>query len=79
MIITQEENILSEIRKIKQVLQSKPTIEGKGVRLKRAFGFNEVPLLDPFLMLDHFGSTNPADYLARFPWTLIEEPRSSPI
>ena len=77
MIITQEENILSEIRKIKQVLQSKPTIEGAGVRLKRAFGFNEVPLLDPFLMLDHFGSANPADYLAGFTWTLIEESRPS--
>jgi redox-sensitive bicupin YhaK (pirin superfamily) len=59
---------MNEIRKIKQILQSKPTIEGAGVRLKRAFGFNEVPLLDPFLLLDHFGSADPADYLAGFPW-----------
>jgi redox-sensitive bicupin YhaK (pirin superfamily) len=59
---------MSDIRKIKQVLPRKPTIEGAGVRLKRAFGFNEVPLLDPFLLLDHFGSANPTDYLAGFPW-----------
>jgi redox-sensitive bicupin YhaK (pirin superfamily) len=32
------------------------------------FGNSEVPLLDPFLLLDNFGSTNPADYLAGFPW-----------
>ena len=55
-------------RKISQVLRSKSTLEGAGVRLKRAFGFNEVPLLDPFLLLDHFGSENPADYMAGFPW-----------
>lgn len=59
---------MSKVRKIKRVLQSKQTIEGAGVRLRRAFGFNEVPLLDPFLLLDHFGSTDPADYLAGFPW-----------
>ncbi len=59
---------MSNIRKIKGVLQSKPTIEGAGVHLRRAFGFNDLPLLDPFLLLDHFGSTDPADYLAGFPW-----------
>ena len=32
------------------------------------FSGNEVPLLDPFLLLDNFGSSNPADYLAGFPW-----------
>lgn len=56
------------IRKIHKVLTSKPTIEGAGVHLKRAFGHNEVPLFDPFLLLDHFGSENPEDYLAGFPW-----------
>lgn len=59
---------MSNIRKIKGVLQSKPTIEGAGVHLRRAFWFNDLPLLDPFLLLDHFGSTDPADYLAGFPW-----------
>ena len=56
------------IRKIKLTLKSRPTLEGAGVRLKRAFGYNEVPLFDPFLLLDHFGSDNPNDYLAGFPW-----------
>jgi redox-sensitive bicupin YhaK (pirin superfamily) len=32
------------------------------------FGNSEVPLLDPFLLLDNFGSSNPEDYLAGFPW-----------
>ena len=56
------------VRKIKLTLKSRPTLEGAGVRLKRAFGYNEVPLFDPFLLLDHFGSDNPNDYLAGFPW-----------
>jgi len=55
-------------RKIEKILTSKPTIEGAGVHLKRAFGYNEVPLLAPFLLLDDFRSNNPADYIAGFPW-----------
>jgi hypothetical protein len=43
-------------------------MEGAGVRLKRVFGFHDRPLLDPFLLLDHFGSANPQDYMAGFPW-----------
>ncbi len=45
-----------------------PTLEGAGVRLRRSFSNNEVPLFDPFLLLDRFGSTDPKDYLAGFPW-----------
>jgi redox-sensitive bicupin YhaK (pirin superfamily) len=56
------------IRKAKRVSRSNPTIEGAGVRLKRVFGYYDVPYLDPFLLLDHFGSENPDDYLAGFPW-----------
>ena len=55
-------------RSIRKVFKSKPTIEGAGVKLKRAFGFNEAPLFDPFLLLDDFRSNNPADYLKGFPW-----------
>jgi redox-sensitive bicupin YhaK (pirin superfamily) len=55
-------------RKIKKVWKSKPTIEGAGVHLKRAFGYHQVPLLDPFLLLDDFHSSNPKHYLAGFPW-----------
>jgi redox-sensitive bicupin YhaK (pirin superfamily) len=59
---------MTETRKISKVLKSKPTIEGAGVHLKRAFGFSQVPEFDPFLMLDDFRSDNPEDYLKGFPW-----------
>jgi len=55
-------------RKVERILQSQITIEGAGVRLKRVFGYFEVPALDPFLLLDHFGSDNPNDYVKGFPW-----------
>jgi len=55
-------------RAIKKTWQSTPTVEGAGVHLKRAFGFSEVPQLDPFLLLDAFHSEDPADYRAGFPW-----------
>ncbi len=51
-----------------KVFGSKPTVEGAGVNLKRVFGYYEVPAFDPFLLLDHFGSDDPKDYLAGFPW-----------
>jgi len=55
-------------RSVAQVLAAKETIEGAGVRLHRAFGYNELPLFDPFLMLDDFRAKHPKDYLAGFPW-----------
>lgn len=55
-------------RKIRKVFKSKPTIEGAGVHLKRAFGFSELSALDPFLLLDDFRSNNPQYYLKGFPW-----------
>jgi hypothetical protein len=55
-------------RRIRKVLKSKPTIEGAGVHLKRAFGFSEVPMFDPFLMLDDFRSDSPDHYIKGFPW-----------
>lgn len=58
---------MNKIRKIKMTLKSRPTIEGAGVRLKRAFGYAD-PSLDPFLLLDDFHSDNPNDYIAGFPW-----------
>ena len=56
------------IREVVGVWESKPTLEGAGVHLRRAFGFQEVPRLDPFLLLDAFKSENPEDYRAGFPW-----------
>ena len=59
---------MTESRKIRKVLKSKPTIEGAGVHLKRVFGYSQVPLFDPFLMLDDFRSDNPGYYIKGFPW-----------
>src|SRR3970040_2477510 len=59
---------MTEIRKIRKVLKSKPTIEGAGVHLKRVVGFSEVPMFHPFLLLDDFRSNNPDHYLKGFPW-----------
>jgi quercetin 2,3-dioxygenase len=56
------------IRPVKRIIQSQPTVEGAGVRLRRAFGFGETGEYDPFLLLDDFRNENPADYLAGFPW-----------
>lgn len=56
------------IRPIKQVIQAKPTIEGAGVRLRRAFGFGDTRDVDPFLLFDDFRNEDPEDYLAGFPW-----------
>ena len=59
---------MNTTRKIKRISKSVPTIEGAGVHLKRAFGNDDVPLLDPFLLLDDFHSDNPDDYIKGFPW-----------
>jgi len=55
-------------RRIRKLFVSKPTIEGAGVRLRRAFGYAEVPLFDPFLLLDDFRSDQPRHFLKGFPW-----------
>jgi hypothetical protein len=59
---------MGKIRNIKKILKSKPTIEGAGVHLKRAFGYSQVPSLDPFLLLDDFHSDEPKNYIKGFPW-----------
>ncbi len=55
-------------RKIRKVFKSRPTIEGAGVHLRRVFGNAEVPLFDPFLLLDDFRNTDPYSYIKGFPW-----------
>ncbi len=57
-----------EMRKIKKIYKSRPVVEGAGVHLKRAIGFERKPIFDPFLLLDDFRSGNPADYIKGFPW-----------
>jgi quercetin 2,3-dioxygenase len=55
-------------RKIDRIIHGQPTSDGAGVRLTRIFGFYEEGLIDPFLLLDFFGSDNPDDFMAGFPW-----------
>jgi hypothetical protein len=59
---------MKDTRKIRKIFKSQPTIEGAGVHLRRAFGFDEVPRFDPFLMLDDFRGDKPEHYLKGFPW-----------
>lgn len=59
---------MAQMRKIRKLLKSKPTIEGAGVHLNRVFGFTHVPMFDPFLLLDDFRSDNPENYIKGFPW-----------
>jgi quercetin 2,3-dioxygenase len=59
---------MAKDRRIRKVFKSKPTIEGAGVYLHRAFGFGEVPMFDPFLLLDDFRGDHPEDYINGFPW-----------
>ena len=56
------------LRPVKEVLQTRSTLEGAGVRLERAFGFGNTKEFDPFLLFDDFRNDNPADYVAGFPW-----------
>ena len=55
-------------REVVSVSSGRRTVDGAGVKLTRIFSNNEASRLDPFLLLDQFGSKNPEDYLAGFPW-----------
>jgi redox-sensitive bicupin YhaK (pirin superfamily) len=56
------------MRPVRRIVESTPTIEGAGVKLRRAFGFGETSEFDPFLLFDDFRNESPADFLAGFPW-----------
>jgi redox-sensitive bicupin YhaK (pirin superfamily) len=56
------------IRPVKKIVKAKPTLEGAGVHLRRAFGFDNTADFDPFLLLDDFRNDIPEDFLAGFPW-----------
>ena len=56
------------IRPVKRIIEAVPTMEGAGVKLRRAFGFGETDETDPFLLFDDFRNERPADYIAGFPW-----------
>lgn len=56
------------IRPVTRVSKARPTLEGAGVHLNRAFGFGNTTDFDPFLLLDDFRNEHPEDYLPGFPW-----------
>ena len=56
------------IRPVKRIIEAVPTMEGAGVKLRRAFGFGDTAETDPFLLFDDFRNERPADYIAGFPW-----------
>jgi redox-sensitive bicupin YhaK (pirin superfamily) len=58
---------MMSLRPVREILSTKPTLEGAGVRLQRAFGFGKTNDFDP-LLLDDFRNENPEDYAAGFPW-----------
>lgn len=53
---------------MEKTLERRPTLEGAGVKLKRVLGNDNNSTLDPFLLLDYFGSDTPKDYMKGFPW-----------
>ncbi len=55
------------LRSVKQIIPALETSDGAGVRIKRSLGQHQSVRLDPFLMLDEFGSAEAADYIAGFP------------
>jgi redox-sensitive bicupin YhaK (pirin superfamily) len=57
----------AQARKVQRVVEPRAVLEGAGVRLKRSIATAELDYVDPFLLFDHFGSDNPADYIAGFP------------
>ena len=55
------------LRSVARIVRGRPTTEGAGVELTRVIGQPDLPMLDPFLMLDAFRSDRPDDYIAGFP------------
>jgi redox-sensitive bicupin YhaK (pirin superfamily) len=58
---------MSELRKVERRYTPQATSDGAGVKINRVIATRELDYLDPFLLLDHFGSDNPNDYIAGFP------------
>ena len=56
------------IRPVVEARSAKPTLEGAGVHLHRAFGFQDPTELDPFLLFDDFRNEDPAYFQNGFPW-----------
>ena len=57
----------AQTRRVARVIDPRHVVEGAGVRLRRSIGGYALDYLDPFLLLDHFESDDPNDYLAGLP------------
>ena len=57
----------AQIRDVERIVEPVQVLEGAGVRLKRTIASQKLDYLDPFLLLDHFGSDKPEDFMAGFP------------
>jgi redox-sensitive bicupin YhaK (pirin superfamily) len=62
-----EKEAIMTTRNIRQLVQARAVSEGAGVTVHRSIGTPALKHLDPFLMLDHFGSDDPDEYIAGFP------------
>ena len=60
-------NAEAQARTVRRVVKGMPTSDGAGVKLRRVIGQPQLPDLDPFLMLDEFGTDKAEDYIAGFP------------
>ena len=58
---------MNKIRKVLKVIEPQSVLEGAGVRLKRSIATRTLDNIDPFLLFDHFGSSNAEDYIKGFP------------
>jgi redox-sensitive bicupin YhaK (pirin superfamily) len=68
MACQQMREVFVSIRPVRSISEAKPTMEGAGVKLHRAFGFGNTSEFDPFLLLDDFRNDDPEAYTAGFPW-----------
>ena len=60
-------SIPAAARPVRQIVTGMPTSDGAGVKLRRVIGQPQLPDLDPFLLLDEFGTDKAEDYIAGFP------------
>jgi redox-sensitive bicupin YhaK (pirin superfamily) len=58
---------MNPVREVIQIINGTPTSDGDGVKLTRVIGTQQLNMLDPFLLLDEFGSDRPLDYIGGFP------------
>lgn len=59
--------MVGQIRELKALTAGIPATDGDGVKMTRVIGTAELEMLDPFLLLDHFESDQPQDYIGGFP------------